>query len=560
MLSKTTHESIQLVYIRWNTEDSLVCSKCRSPVQYLYNDGGRFVITLLGKLKLYTCYYACTNKTCPFASPFTLPHDIVLPYKHYGLDVWYFTITSHIKFHDAYSAIADRLNEYFALDISPNTVKAIIETFLVASSQEADQETARQVRESGRIYLALDGQRPNNGESGLWLFIDTITNRIIHLEYLKSAPWNVLAKIIQTIEKKYGVPIEAVISDHQHSIIKAVKEALPGVPHQFCHYHFLKNLHRTLNALDSHLHVQLAGAINDLYICHLPQAVVSNTVQRQDLNLREWISPVVNDLFSLLQERTRDFDIFAGFNLYQHLTQYTELLEQFFQIVKRMKRLASLVERAITALKRALKEQTALYLKVKALLPLFHDCRAILGATTPSKEVVRSQATRWQNNLQQLYKTLTGREVAPDLKYQRISAETPLAAIIAEWTRLYSTHEAGLFHYLKRPGLPRGNVALEKMFSVELHHFRTASGKSQVGNLVRVKGGELCVVLQNYDPDVITHVLLAQDRKRVQAGRAQFRHRHKLQSTSWHTKKPKVPEIYQLIENAKKYRVVSGTD
>lgn len=68
------------------------------------------------------------------------------------------------------------------------------------------------------------------------------------------------------------------------------------------------------------------------------------------------------------------------------------------------------------------------------------------------------------------------------------------------------------------------------MFSVELHHFRTAAGKSQVGNSVRVKGGELGVVLQNYNPDTITHVLLAQDRNELCAGRAQFRSCQKQQS------------------------------
>ncbi|HUY00958.1 MAG TPA: hypothetical protein VMV49_15455 [Candidatus Deferrimicrobium sp.] len=76
-----------MVYIRWHTEDSLVYFKCGSPVQFLYNEGGRFVVILIGKLKLYTYYYACTNETCIFASPFTLPHDIILPYIHYGLYV-----------------------------------------------------------------------------------------------------------------------------------------------------------------------------------------------------------------------------------------------------------------------------------------------------------------------------------------------------------------------------------------------------------------------------------------------------------------------------------------
>jgi len=555
MTIKITKESTQLVYVRWNTEDPMVCAECGSLVKYLYNDGGRFVITLLGTLNLYTCYYTCTNAKCIFAKPFTLPQDIVLPYKHYGLDVWHFAISSHIRFHDAYSAIADRLNEYFALEISPNTVKAMIETFLIASSHQAEQETSKRVRKMGRIFLALDGQRPNNGGSGLWLFIDALTNRIVHMTYLKSASWEGLAKIFRIIEKKYGVSIEAVLSDHQKSVLKAVQKALPGVPHQFCHYHFLKNLHRDLNALDSHLHVQLAAAINGLYICHLPHSVVSNTLRKQGLDLREWTTPLANDLLALVQKRTRDFDIFAGFNLYQQLTQYVESIEQLFKTIKSTKRLVSIIGRTITALKRALKAQKALYLKVKALVPLFHECREILGAKTPSKEAIRKRAIRWQAHLQHLHKTLTGREVPPDLRYQSITATTPLEEILAEWVRLYSTHQEGLFHYLSLPGLPRSNVGVEKIFSVELHHFRTAAGKSQVGNQVRVKGGEFCVVLQHYDPDTITHVLLAQDRSIIRAGRAQLRERQRQQSTSWHTKKARIPQILQLIERAKKLRI-----
>ena len=278
----------------------MVWSQCGAPVEYLYNDGGRMVITLEGKIKLYTHYYTCTNEACTFSYPFTLPQEIVLPYKHYGLDVWRWVITSHVEFHDAYSAIVKRLKAYYELEISPNTVKAMIETFLVANSEEADQETFRLIQASGKIVLSLDGQRPNNGESGLWLFIDTITNRIVHMEYLKSASWEVLAKIFHKIEKKYGVSIQAVLSDHQQNIIKAVKEALPQVPHQFCHYHFVKNLHRAINALDAHLHVTLSMVINDLYICHLPQAQAVCSYAGQELNLRAWLTPLVMDLTRLL--------------------------------------------------------------------------------------------------------------------------------------------------------------------------------------------------------------------------------------------------------------------
>ncbi len=141
--------------------------------------------------------------------------------------------------------------------------------------------------------------------------------------------------------------------------------------------------------------------------------------------------------------------------------------------------------------------------------------------------------------------------MARNLKWQRVSVKTPLEEIIAEWIRLFSTHKQGLFHFLNMPGLPRSNVALEKMFSLEVHHFRRASGRAQVGNMVRVKGGELCIVQQDYDPDLINQVLLRQDQTQIKIGLARFRQRHQLQSTVWHTKQPKAPKIHQLIKDTR---------
>lgn len=462
--------------------------------------------------------------------------------------MWWWVITSHVEFHDDPSAIAKRLKAYYKLEISPNTVKAIIETFLVANSEAADQETLRRVQASGKIFLSLDGQRPNNGEAGLWLFIDTLTNRIVHMAYLKSAGWELLAEIFRTIERKYGVPIQAVLSDHQQNIIKAVKEVWPLVPHQFCHYHFVKNLQRTINALDAHLHVALSMAINELYICHLPSAQAVCSYAGQELNLRTWLTPLVMDLTRLLLGKTRDFDIFAGFNLYEQLGQYRNLLESLLGKAKPIERLTSLLERTSAALQQLLVRLAPLYTTVKTLIPLFNELRGILGGETAPKAEIKAQTKRWRDKLRTLYIAASGHAPNPKMKFKRITAEASLSDVLAEWIRLYSTHERGLFEYLKIQGLPRSNVALEQLFSRESHHFRVASGNAQVGNLVRVKGGELCIALQTYDPDHIKETLVKSDRTAIKPGLEQFRQRHRIQAASWHTMQPKAFEIDHLAK------------
>ena len=53
------------------------------------------------------------------------------------------------------------------------------------------------------------------------------------------------------------VPIRGVISDGQLSIRKAVASALPGVPHQLCHFHYLREAAKPVYEADRHAKKEL---------------------------------------------------------------------------------------------------------------------------------------------------------------------------------------------------------------------------------------------------------------------------------------------------------------
>ena len=53
------------------------------------------------------------------------------------------------------------------------------------------------------------------------------------------------------------MPIVGVIFDGQHSIRDAVAEALPGVPHQLCQFHYLREAARPVYEADRHAKVTL---------------------------------------------------------------------------------------------------------------------------------------------------------------------------------------------------------------------------------------------------------------------------------------------------------------
>ena len=48
------------------------------------------------------------------------------------------------------------------------------------------------------------------------------------------------------------MPITGAVSDGQESIRKAVAGALPGVPHQLCHFHYLREAAKPIYEADRH--------------------------------------------------------------------------------------------------------------------------------------------------------------------------------------------------------------------------------------------------------------------------------------------------------------------
>ena len=53
------------------------------------------------------------------------------------------------------------------------------------------------------------------------------------------------------------MPVAGVVSDGQHSIRNAVAEALPGVPHQLCQFHYLREAALPVYEADRHARKEL---------------------------------------------------------------------------------------------------------------------------------------------------------------------------------------------------------------------------------------------------------------------------------------------------------------
>lgn len=106
--------------------------------------------------------------------------------------------------------------------------------------------------ETNGFVLSIDGTISIKGKT-LYIFRDNISNTILYSEICELNDTAHMESLLRIVVNKFGVPL-AVISDMQQSIIESVKIVLPGVMHQFCQSHFLRNVG---DSLTKELHQEL---------------------------------------------------------------------------------------------------------------------------------------------------------------------------------------------------------------------------------------------------------------------------------------------------------------
>ena len=98
----------------------------------------------------------------------------------------------------------------------------------------------------------MDGLQPEVGHEVLWVVRDCLSGEVLAARSLLGSGEAELVPLLQEVHAALAVPIAGVVSDGQRSIRNAVASALPGVPHQLCHFHYLREAARPLYEADRH--------------------------------------------------------------------------------------------------------------------------------------------------------------------------------------------------------------------------------------------------------------------------------------------------------------------
>src|SRR3990170_3831424 len=143
--------------------------------------------------------------------------------------------------------------------VCERTVTNLLDRYdeLAALSLAGDQRLQRITGEQGRVVLAIDGLQPDVGHEVLWVIRDCLSGEVLLARSLLSATEKDLAGLLRQVKAALSVSVMGGISDGQQSIRKAGAAALPGVPHQLCQFHYLREAARPIHEADRHAKKEL---------------------------------------------------------------------------------------------------------------------------------------------------------------------------------------------------------------------------------------------------------------------------------------------------------------
>jgi hypothetical protein len=244
------------------------CPACSGPL-WSAATARRTVVTLEGLARLHLQIRSCRNPDCPRYKACLRPEQegrFALPQHEFGLDVIALVgrlrHAEHRSVPEIHAELARR-----GVPICARSVTNLLDRYdeLLALSCGDAERLRRITKPAGRVILAIDGLQPDVGHEVLWVIRDVPSGEVLLARSLLSSTQDDLATLLTEVKDALGdVPIAGVVSDGQMSIRKAVALALPGVPHQLCHFHYLRESATPVYEADRHIKVQLKKKVRGI--------------------------------------------------------------------------------------------------------------------------------------------------------------------------------------------------------------------------------------------------------------------------------------------------------
>jgi hypothetical protein len=446
-----------------------VVSHCPECQHRLWADYANYrtVTTLDAVTRLTLHVRRCPNPRCrryrrPYR-PEAEPH-FALPHHEFGLDV--VALVGRLR-HAEHRSIPEIHRELTrrGVALAPRTVTNLLDRYdeLKALSTADPKRLGPRLRDQERVVLALDGLQPDVGHEVLWVLRDCLSGEVLLARSLLSATAKDLAALLAEVRQALPVPITGAISDGQESIRKAVARALPGVPHQLCHFHYLREAAKPIHEADRHAKKELKKRARGV-----------RPIERAAEGEDDAEAEVVRGYCAAVRAALTDDGLppLAASGLELH-----DRLEKIAASLGRVQALAGAWPVGLKKLRQLLHQG------LQGTAALWPPVRAAYRWVRRVARLLENKAKRPACQVRQRLSAILSA-----MRRAARTAEAPVCEQLGHFVRVTRSYWSGLFACYDSADVPRTNNDLEHLFGSHRYHERRASGRTRASPGLVVMG------------------------------------------------------------------------
>jgi hypothetical protein len=443
------------------------CPECGQTLWFAY-DNFRTITTLDGVVRLILHVYRCANPSCSrFHKPYrpeTEPH-FALPHHEFGLDV--IALVGHLRYveHRSRAEIYSELRRRSVV-VAERTVTNLLDRYdeLRALAYANPRRLRALLRRQGHVVLAIDGLKPHVGHEVLWVLRDCLSGEVLLTRSLLSATIKDIAALIREVRDALPVSITAVVSDGEETIRKAVARTLPGIPHQLCHFHYLREAAKPISEADRHAKKELKKRVRGVR----PIERAAQTEQNLEGEIVRGYCAAVRS--AMTDDKLPPLSA-SGLKLHARLQMIVGSLDR---MSKRVGRLPDGLQKMQRLLDKGLNETAAMWPAVEKAYRWVHRVARLLEnkKNLPAKNL--------RHGLSQILTKMR--------KASQRTRDKALREQLRTFVKVTKSYWPGLFRCYESVEIPRTNNDLEHLFGSYRYHERRATGRKTASAGMVVKG------------------------------------------------------------------------
>lgn len=228
--------------------EQLVCSICKSKLirdhilwrKYMIFSTGAQVVTSWG--------YRCVRIDCPGAQTICrslTAEKLHLRQRRFSRELIVRIGYQHFWQHQTMYEIHDWLTQDLHLEICKREVANLLIDFLALLSAAQSAKIRHKVNPLKGLIVSIDGMQPEKGNDCLYIVRELHSGVTLLAVSLEESSQDTLSEHIfepiKALAKAFGLAWHGIVSDAQETLQLAIAQSLPGVPHQACQSHCLRD-------------------------------------------------------------------------------------------------------------------------------------------------------------------------------------------------------------------------------------------------------------------------------------------------------------------------------